>query len=156
MRFSVLLDTSFFIRLVNIHDPIHLNTLNYFKYFIENDIKLYISTISIAEYCVIGKLEELPFAYLSILPFEFNHALTTSNFASILFKKQKTENLTIQPRIIIPNDSKLFAQSDFEQDIKYFVTSDIKSKNICNLLSNETELKFEIIDLYKDYQFNFS
>ena len=155
MRYSVLLDTSFFIRLVNIHDPIHLNTLDYFKYFVENEIKLYISTISIAEYCVIGKLEELPFAYLSILPFEFNHALIASNFASILFSKQKTENLNIQPRILIPNDSKLFAQADCEKDIKYFVTSDSKTKNVCNLLSNETKLNFEIIDLYKDFPFNF-
>lgn len=31
---SVLLDTSFFIRLLNEEDPLHLNALRYFRYFL--------------------------------------------------------------------------------------------------------------------------
>lgn len=60
MKHSILLDTSFFIRLLNDKDSLHSNAVGYFKYFLENDIILKISTISIAEYCVLGKLEDLP------------------------------------------------------------------------------------------------
>tara|TARA_R110000751_G_scaffold161356_4_gene267442 strand:+ start:39561 stop:39773 length:213 start_codon:yes stop_codon:yes gene_type:complete len=60
MKHSVLLDTSFFIRLLNDEDSLHTNAVGYFKYFLENDIVLKVSTISIAEYCVLGKLGDLP------------------------------------------------------------------------------------------------
>jgi len=54
MKHSVLLDTSFFIRLLNDEDELHENALSYYKYFLENDIVLKVSTISIAENCVFG------------------------------------------------------------------------------------------------------
>lgn len=60
MEHCVLLDTSFFIRLLNDQDPLHLNAVGYFKYFLENEIALKVSTISIAEYCVLGELGDLP------------------------------------------------------------------------------------------------
>ena len=45
----VLLDTSFFIRLLNEEDSLHENALGYFKYFLEHDFVIKISTIAIAE-----------------------------------------------------------------------------------------------------------
>lgn len=51
----VLLDTSFFIRLLNEEDPLHENAFGYFRYFLEHDFVIKISTIAIAEYCVRGK-----------------------------------------------------------------------------------------------------
>ncbi|MDD4144090.1 MAG: hypothetical protein PHN68_05590, partial [Prolixibacteraceae bacterium] len=74
MKHSVLLDTSFFIRLLNDEDELHENALLYYKYFLENDIVLKVSTISIAEYCVLGKLEDLPLKDIQIIPFNLNHA----------------------------------------------------------------------------------
>lgn len=56
----VLLDTSFFIRLLNEEDPLHNNALGYFRYFLEHDFVIKISTIAIAEYCVRGEVSELP------------------------------------------------------------------------------------------------
>ncbi len=70
---SVLLDTSFFIRLLNHEDPLHDNARGYYKYFLENDIKIKISTISIAEYCVRGDITDLPLKNLIILPFNYDH-----------------------------------------------------------------------------------
>ena len=48
MKHSVLLDTSFFIRLLNDEDKLHNNAKGYFRYFLENEIVLKVSTISIA------------------------------------------------------------------------------------------------------------
>ncbi len=85
MKHSVLLDTSFFVRLLNDKDILHKNAKGYFKYFLENDITLKISTISIAEYCVKGKIDELPLINLQIIPFNLNHAVRTGEFAEAIF-----------------------------------------------------------------------
>ncbi|MET4083309.1 putative nucleic acid-binding protein [Pedobacter sp. UYP30] len=64
MKLSVFLDTSFFVRLLNDEDPLHGNAKDYFRYFLENEIVLKVSTISIAEYCVRGKIDELPLRHI--------------------------------------------------------------------------------------------
>ena len=147
MRHSVMLDTSFFIRLLNDEDPLHLNAVGYFKYFLEKEINLKVSTISIAEYCVLGKLEDLPLKNIQILPFNLQDAKKTGEFAKIIFNENKISLKKLSPRAIIPNDSKLFAQSDCDNTISHFVTSDVRSKNTFALLRNVITPKFEIITI---------
>lgn len=147
MKHSVLLDTSFFIRLLNDEDPIHSHAVGYFKYFLENEITLKVSTISIAEYCVLGKLDDLPLKNIQILPFNLKEAERTGEFAKIIFKENKISEENLSPRAIIPNDSKLFAQCDLDKTITYFVTSDVRSKNTLALLKKGTNPKFEIISI---------
>ena len=74
---AVLLDTSFFIQLLNPNYDFHENAKGYFKYFLENEISLVCSTISVGEFCVVGGLEDLPLRNLQILPFNLNHAKRT-------------------------------------------------------------------------------
>jgi predicted nucleic acid-binding protein len=147
MKDSALLDTSFFIRLLNDEDPLHSNAFGYFKYFLENDIVLKISTISIAEYCVRGKLEDLPLKNVQILPFNLKEAEKTGEFAEIIFTQNKVNVEKLSPRAIIPNDSKLFAQSDIDKTIRYFVTSDVRSMKTLALLKKKINPKFEIISI---------
>ncbi|PKG42804.1 hypothetical protein [Psychroflexus sp. MES1-P1E] len=151
MKHSVLLDTSFFIRLLNDEDPLHSNTVGYFKYFLENEIALKVSTISIAEYCVLGKLEDLPLKNVQIVPFNLKEAEKTGEFAKIIFTENKINVEKLSPRAIIPNDSKLFAQSDLDKTISHFVTSDVRSKNTLALLKKGTNPKFDIISIDVPY-----
>ncbi|WP_310991449.1 type II toxin-antitoxin system VapC family toxin [Aequorivita marina] len=147
MKHSVLLDTSFFIRLLNDEDPLHSNAVGYFKYFLENEITLKISTISIAEYCVLGKLEDLPLKNVQIVPFNLKDAEKTGEFAEIIFAQNKINVKKLSPRAIIPNDSKLFAQADLDKTICHFVTSDVRSKNTLALLKKGANPKFDIISI---------
>ena len=101
-----------------------------FKYFLENKILLKVSTISIAEYCVKGEMDELPLRNMEIISFNLEHAIKTAEFASVLFEANRISEQKIYPRTIIPNDSKLFAQADLDRDIRYFVTSDSRLKSI--------------------------
>lgn len=151
MKRSVLLDTSFFIRLLNDEDPLHLNAVGYFKYFLENEIALKVSTISIAEYCVLGALEDLPLKNIQILPFNLKDAEKTGEFAKIIFSENIINEEKLSPRAIIPNDSKLFAQSDLDKTITHFVTSDVRSKNTLALLKRRTNPKFELISIDVPY-----
>lgn len=149
MKHSVLLDTSFFIRLLNPNDPLHNNALGYFRYYLENDHPLICSTITIAEYCVRGRFDELPWKNLRVLPFNASHAIRAGKLAEIVFRKK--DRLSLQNRNVIPNDSKLFAQSDVESTILEFVTSDVKCQNIIDIIKKETSLSFKVVNIRRPF-----
>lgn len=148
---SVLLDTSFFIRLLNDEDPLHQNAKGYFKYFLENEIILKVSTVSIAEYCVIGAIEELPLRNIQIIPFNLDQAKRTGEFAKVIFAENKTSSEKLKPRAIIPNDSKLFAQADLDKSITHFVTSDARSQKTLATLKKGINPHFDIIEISTPY-----
>ncbi|MGB1033253.1 MAG: hypothetical protein ACPGWM_11580, partial [Flavobacteriales bacterium] len=57
----------------------------------------------------------------------------------------------IKPRVIIPNDSKLFAQADLDKSVTHFVTSDRRSKGTFESLKKHIIPKFDILDISKPY-----
>lgn len=142
---SVLLDTSFFLRFLNDSDPLFKNADGYFRYFLQKEITMMISTISIAEYCIGGDVHELPLKNLQIVPFNLDHAKRTGEFAKIAFQNRKSLNL--KERNIIPNDTKLFAQADTEKTVEFYISSDTESLKIYNLLKQHSNPKFHFIDL---------
>lgn len=150
---SVLLDTSFFLRFLNDENPLYKNADNYFRYFIQHEITMMISTISIAEYCVGGDIHELPLKNLQIVPFNLDHSKRTGEFARIAF--QNKGKLKLNERNIIPNDTKLFAQADCEKSVEFYLSSDTESLKIYNLLKEHTNPKFQFIDLNTPYNETF-
>lgn len=150
-HFSVLLDTSFLLRLLSREDPLHNNALGYYKYFLDHGVDMKISTISIAEYCVKGEVAHLPLATLKIVPFNFNHATLAGRYARTLFDAKNREDLSVENRLIIPNDSKLFAQASVEKDIKFFVTSDTKAATTIKVISAQNEVTFAHMDIHNSY-----
>ena len=152
---AVLLDTSFFLRFLNDEDPLFKNADDYFRYFLQKDIVMIISTISVAEYCVGGDLNELPLKNLQILPFNLNHSKRTGEFARIAYEKRKKGELKVNSRNIIPNDTKLFAQADCEKTIGIYLSSDTGSLKVFNLIKQETEPKFQFVDLNVPYNETF-
>lgn len=148
-RKAVLLDTSFFLRFLNDADPLFKNADGYFRYFLQHDIVMLISTISIAEYCVGGDVHELPLKNLQILPFNLDHSKRTGEFAKIVFLNKN--KLKLNERNIIPNDTKLFAQADTETTVEYYLSSDTESHKIYSLLKQQTNPRFQFIDLNTPY-----
>jgi predicted nucleic acid-binding protein len=154
MTESVLLDTSFFIRFLNNNDPLFENADNYFRYFISNNIVMLISTISIAEFCVGGSIDELPLRNIQTLPFNLKHAKRAGEIARTVFRNKG--NLNLNNRNIIPNDTKLFAQADCETSIMYYLSSDVESMKIYDLIKKETSIEFRFINLSDPYTKTFS
>jgi len=152
---SVLLDTSFFVYLLNSDDPLHENTKGYYKYFIKEGIEMKISTISIAEFCVKADITDLPLKTLKILPFNYDHAQRAGEFARIVFENRAKQRLDIHPRILIPNDTNLFAQADSESTIDAFVTSDERAFSIIDLLRTTANARFFCINLRTPYNQTF-
>ncbi len=146
---SILLDTSFLIRLLNEDDPLFENADGYFRYFLQKEIALNCSTISIAEYCVKGSIYELPLKNIQIIPFNFFHGQRAGEIAKIVFENRN--QLKLSSRLIIPNDTKIFAQADYEKAINTYITSDTESIRVYNLIKKYTTLDFTIIDLNNKY-----
>ncbi|ADB41676.1 type II toxin-antitoxin system VapC family toxin [Spirosoma linguale] len=143
---SVLLDTSFFLRFLNDENPLYANADGYFRHFLREEMTMFISTISIAEYCVGGDISELPLKNLQILPFNVSHARRTGEFARLVFRHRN--KLDLVNRMIIPNDTKLFAQADIETNVFYYLSSDAESQKVYGLLRTlNAGPKFDFLNL---------
>ncbi len=153
--YSVMLDTSFLIRLLSENNPLHDNAVGYFKYFLENDIPMYVSTVTVAEYCVDGDVSELPLRNVRIVPFNFQHSPVAGKYAKALFDAKKAGKIQVEQRKVIPNDVKIFAQADCTQDIKYFVTSDVESSKLLDAIAQTLAISFSHIDINIPYSEQF-
>lgn len=150
-QYSVILDTSFLIRLLSAGDPLHENALEYFKYFSENNIPMYISTITVAEYCVNGDVTELPLRNLCIVPFNFQHATVAGKYAKALFDARVAKEIVVEQRVIIPNDAKIFAQAECCSDVSYFVTSDTEAAKLLSKIAEKEGVSFAHMDIHTPY-----
>ena len=153
-QYSVLLDCSFFIRLLKENDPLHKNAYDYFKYFVEHGITCYISTIAIAEDCVKGEKDDLPFEHLQVIPFNINHSIEAGRLCGLVYSEKERRGAKIYPRAVVPNDTKMFAQANVQEDIRYFVSSDSEAVKIYEIL-NDNGINFEYIDIHQLYSEKF-
>jgi predicted nucleic acid-binding protein len=142
---SILLDTSFCIRLLKSNDQLHQNAKDYFKYFLEKKVEIYLSSIVIAEYSVKDDAHNLPLEFVKIIPFDFFDGKTAGEFHSILINnKEQVANIE---RNVIKDDCKLIAQI-FNRKIAAYITKDKKSfGQIFMPIQKENGLKIELLDL---------
>lgn len=149
---SVLLDTSFFIRLLNPEEKLHESAKSWYKYFLQKEMVMKTSTICLAEYCVQGDLDELPFRNIQVISFNFGHADTAGTFGKYIYTERKKNPELLKPRPIILNDAKLFAQAEVDISVIYFVTADARCKTIYNYIRKYQRIHFDLIDIHQSVQ----
>lgn len=143
---SVLLDNSFCIRLLKSDDEFHQNAKDYFQYFLENNVEMYLSTIVVAEYAVgDDPMHLLELQTFRLLEFDYEDAKISGEFTSELLHNKELRD-TEQRKVVI-NDLKLLAQIH-NRKIEAYITKDRKSlSKMINPLSISYGLDFEFIDL---------
>ena len=144
MEKAVLLDSGFLIRLMNPDDPLHRVALDFFKKYITCGVTCKVSTIALAEYGVKGDLRFLPARYLQYVPFLYSHAEVAAEFMREVVEAKQKRGAVIQPRVVIPNDTKMFAQASADPDVFAFVSADSEAKKVYDLLENAN---FEFVDI---------
>lgn len=147
---KAILDTSFLIRLLDEKSDLHQNALDYYRFFLENEYELYVSTISIAEYCVKGHMEHIPWDVLRVIPFNLDHAKLAGDYTATLFEAKKKGVFVTNDRLIIPNDTKIFSQAELA-GIYYFVTSDTLSSKAINTISDKLGMNLHHLDIHVPY-----
>ena len=136
MANTVLLDSGFLIRLMNPNEPLHRVALDLFKDYVSSGVTCMVSTVALAEYGVKGELRYLPTKYLQFLPFQYHHAEVAAMFMRRIIQVKQERGAEIKPRVIIPNDTKMFAQASAETDIFAFVSADAEAKKVYELLED--------------------
>jgi predicted nucleic acid-binding protein len=136
MANTVLLDSGFLIRLMNPNEPLHRVALDLFKDYVSSGVTCMVSTVALAEYGVKGDLRYLPTKYLQFLPFQYHHAEVAAMFMRRIIQVKQERGAEIKPRVIIPNDTKMFAQASAETDIFAFVSADTEAKKVYELLED--------------------
>ena len=118
---TVFIDTSFLITLLDGSRSNHANAKNYYKYFIENEIVMFISVIVASEYSQKDSMDDIMATGNFITSiFNYGDAIVAGEFASILSGEdiQKTDS-----RNVAKDDIKLLAQCA-NNNIDYIVTDD--------------------------------
>ncbi len=145
--------TTFCIRLLKSNDPLHQNAKDYFKYFLEQKIDIYLSSIVIAEYSVKDDANNLPLEFVKIIPFDFYDGKTAGEFHSILIENK--QDVSEIERNVIKDDCKLIAQI-FNRKIDAYITKDRKSfAKIIKPIQNTKGFNLELLDLeipFKDFK----
>lgn len=144
MAKAVLLDSGFLIRLMNPIEPLHQVALRLFKEYVTSGTVCKVSTIALAEYGVKGDLRFLPTRYLQYIPFMYAHAEVAASFMQTILRVKQERGVAIHPRVIIPNDTKMFAQANADPDIYAFVSADAEAKKVYDLLENPN---FEFVNI---------
>ena len=150
----VVCDTGFMIRLLDQTNELHNNALGYFKYFLENDYVIRMSTIAVAEFCVKDSIDHLPLKNILLSPFNANHAQKAGECAKILFEAKAKGVLEVDARILIQNDVKLLAQAQCDS-ATYYLTTDARSKRMYDVLKENGKLAFDFTDIRTPYNEKF-
>ena len=150
----VFCDTGFVIRLLDKTNDLHENALGYFRYFLENDYLIRMSTIAVAEFCVKDRIEHLPLQQILLSPFNAHHASVTGECARILYDAKAKGVIEVDARILIQNDVKLLVQAECES-ADFYLTSDSRSKRMYDVLKECGKLSFDFTDIHTPYTSKF-
>jgi len=110
------------------------------------------SAICLAEYCVKGKLDEIPFRNIQVISFDIRHAGIAGAFEKYIFMERKITPDLLKPRPIILNDAKIFAQAEFDPEIEFFLTSDSRCRIMYDHIRKHQKISFELIDIHQSVQ----
>lgn len=141
-QMSVLVDTGFVISVYDDSRPKHVVAKKYYKYFLDNSVKMYLSTIVISEYQQKQSIVDLMnTGHFIPLAFNYDDALKAADFAYNLGDVNRNGD----PQAKYKDDLKIMGQAS-AQKIDYVITEDEKTlANYCKRLSNARMFEPHII-----------
>jgi len=106
MAAGVLLDTSFLITLADKSREHYESARLYWRYFLENDIPIFLSTIVVSEFCIKQEIPPDLLRCCVVLPFNWDHA---QRAAKLDWKRLRLEGVM---RDALKDDIKIIAQAE--------------------------------------------
>lgn len=123
MSDGVLLDTSFLISLVDPSPrrPHHAAAVQFFKFFAEEGVPMFLSTIAASEFHLRQPVTDLPLDAIITLPFNLDDAMRAAELDFTLYKGEPGV-----ARDALKDDFKLLGQAK-ARDIGFLITEDARS-----------------------------
>jgi|SRR5690606_8253490 len=151
MNKSVLLDTCFLISFVDDNRPNHDNAVKYYKYFIDEGISMYLSSIVCAEFTLVQKIDDLPLDSLKAISYNIPDSYTSS----IIYKEFMANRPDGLCRNCIKDDIKLVGLCAFNK-IDYLITEDDRFFKKLVKLKEDKVILFQPINLCDSLENSFN
>lgn len=136
----------------------HERVLQYFRRFIEDEAAMFVSTITVSEFCTgvkgfsdpDGDFDEImPIDGYRIVPFNIDAAKLAAVYEKVLRQARRDGVYGQENRMFVAHDSMLFAQAEL-LGTRYFVTSDVKAKAKMDRIREACKLSVEHLDIHED------
>jgi hypothetical protein len=138
---GVLLDTGFVIALSKHDDRHHQIVREYWKYFLEHKMPMYLSAIVVAEFNIIMEIPDDILKCCVPLTFGYRDAVRSGKF-DLLRGRAEGEN-----RDALKDDMKIIAHAAGE-GVDYVITRDPNSfVKYCNAMREHGKIRFRVIEL---------
>jgi hypothetical protein len=144
MNNMAVLDTGFFISLVDRNRQCHKAARSYYKYFLENGVVMLLPTVVVAEFSIIQPITDLPLRNFRVLPFNLPEAVKCAEL-NVHHYRQKLGS--VGQRDAVKDDFKIIAQAVVQQ-ARLLVTEDETTLcRYCERLRTDRKIKFRVVKL---------
>jgi thioredoxin-related protein len=144
MNNMAVLDTGFFISLVDRKRMFHQVARSYYKYFLEHSVVMLLPTVVVAEFSIVQPVTDLPLRNFRVLPFNLQDAVKCAELNMHHYRKQM-ENTG--QRDSVKDDFKIIAQAVMQQ-ARLLVTEDESTLcKYCERLKTDAKIAFRVAKL---------
>lgn len=151
MSKSVLLDTCFLISFVDDSRPNHEKAVKYFKYFIDEGISMYLSSIVCSEFTIKQEINDLPLDSLKMISYNIPDSYTSSN----IYKALMTNRSDSSCRNCVKDDLKLTGLCEFNK-IDFLITEDDRFYDKLLKLKREKMISFKPLYIPHGFEKSFN
>lgn len=141
MAAGVLIDTSFLITLADKNRKNHETTRRYWRYFLDNRMPIFLSTVVVSEFCIRQEIPPEIVRCCVVLPFNWDDALCA---ARLDWTRSRPAGVT---RDALKDDIKIIAQAAVTE-VEYIITDDTETFfRYCEQFRSAGELQSKAIAL---------
>jgi hypothetical protein len=147
MSDGAIVDTGFLISLVDRNRPCHDSAKQYYRYFLENGVTMFLPTIVAAEFAVKQPVTDLPLRNFRVLPFNLGDATCCAELNVSYYRNKHGAG----QRDAVKDDFKIIAQA-VEQDARVLLTEDDETLAVyCGHLRKDGKIAFRVVSLQKGF-----
>lgn len=147
MSDGAVVDTGFLISLVDRTRPCHDVARQYYRFFLENGITMFLPTVVAAEFAVKQPVTDLPLRNFRVLPFNLGDATRCADLNVTYYRNQYGAG----QRDAVKDDFKIIAQA-VEQDARVLITEDQSTLSVyCDYLRTDGKVAFRVVGLQQGF-----
>lgn len=147
MSDGAVVDTGFLISLVDRSRPCHDAAKQYYRYFLENGVTMFLPTVVAAEFAVKQPVTDLPLRNFRVLPFNMGDATRCADLNVSYYRNKHGAG----QRDAVKDDFKIIAQA-VEQDARVLLTEDDETLVVyCDHLHRDGRISFRVVSLQKGF-----